>query len=103
MIKVSVLYPNNEGAKFDMSYYCNTHMPMVRRLLGQALKGIGVDQGLAGQTAGAPAPYLAMGHLLFESVEEFQSSFGSHAQTILGDIPNYTNTQPAVQISEVKL
>lgn len=25
MIKVSVLYPNNEGSKFDMSYYCNSH------------------------------------------------------------------------------
>jgi hypothetical protein len=30
MIKVSVLYPNNEGSKFDMSYYCNTHIPMVQ-------------------------------------------------------------------------
>jgi uncharacterized protein (TIGR02118 family) len=44
-----------------------------------------------------------MGHLLFQSVEEFQKAFGLHAQTIMSDVPNYTNTQPIIQISEVKL
>ena len=52
---------------------------------------------------GVPAPYIAMGHLLFDSVEAFQASFGPHADAILGDIPNYTNVQPAVQVSEVKM
>ena len=28
MIKVSVLYPNTEGSKFDLDYYVNSHMPM---------------------------------------------------------------------------
>jgi uncharacterized protein (TIGR02118 family) len=46
---------------------------------------------------------MAMGHLLFDSVEAFQQSFGPHAETIVGDIPNYTNTQPTIQLSEVKL
>lgn len=103
MIKVSVLYPNSEGSRFDIAYYCNTHIPMVRRLLGPVVKSVAVEQGIGGQAPGSPAPYLAMGHLVFESVEAFQTSFGAHAQTILSDIPNYTNTQPIVQISEVKL
>jgi uncharacterized protein (TIGR02118 family) len=103
MIKISVLYPNQEGSRFDISYYCDKHIPMVRRLLSPALKGVAVEEGIAGQVPGSPAPYLAMGHLLFQSVEEFQNAFGLHAQTILSDIPNYTNTQPIVQISEVKL
>ena len=47
MIKVSVFYPNNEGSKFDMNYYCNTHMPMVRQKLGAACKGAAVEQGIA--------------------------------------------------------
>jgi len=34
MIKVSVLYPNGEGKKFDMDYYFNQHVPMVGGLLG---------------------------------------------------------------------
>jgi uncharacterized protein (TIGR02118 family) len=44
-----------------------------------------------------------LGHLLFESLEAFQASFGPHAQAIMADIPNYTNTQPTIQISEVKI
>jgi uncharacterized protein (TIGR02118 family) len=54
------------------------------------------------QPGSAPA-YLAMRHLLFDSVEAFQQAFGPHAQAIVGDIPNYTNTQPTIQVSEVKL
>jgi hypothetical protein len=45
MIKVSVLYPNVAGTKFDMAYYLNHHIPMVRRLLGSALKGVSVEHG----------------------------------------------------------
>jgi uncharacterized protein (TIGR02118 family) len=103
MIKVSVLYPNGEGSRFDIGYYCKTHIPLVQRLLGRALKGVAVEQGIAGGTPGAPPAYLAMGHLTFESVEAFQASFGPNAPAIVGDVPNYTNTQPVIQISEVKL
>jgi uncharacterized protein (TIGR02118 family) len=44
-----------------------------------------------------------MGHLFFESVQTFQAAFASHTTEITADIPNYTNTQPTIQISEVKL
>ncbi len=30
MIKVTVLYPNEEGKKFDLDYYLNKHLPMVQ-------------------------------------------------------------------------
>jgi uncharacterized protein (TIGR02118 family) len=103
MIKVSVLYPNREGAKFDIAYYCNRHIPLVQRLLGSALKGASVDHGISGEGPGTPAPYLAMGHLLFDSVQDFQKSFGPNAQAILEDIPKYTNSEPVLQISEIKL
>ena len=47
--------------------------------------------------------YVVMGHLLFDSVDAFQSAFVAHAPEIMGDISNYTNIQPIVQISEVKI
>ncbi|MBV8488616.1 MAG: EthD family reductase [Planctomycetaceae bacterium] len=103
MIKVSVMYPNTEGSTFDITYYCDRHIPLVLGLLGTAVKGAAVDQGIGGSAPGSPAPYLALGHLFFESVEAFQASFDPHAQVILGDIPNYTNTQPIIQVSEVRL
>jgi hypothetical protein len=43
MIKVSVLYPNGVGAKFDIDYYCTQHMPMVQEKCGSSLKGVGVE------------------------------------------------------------
>ena len=103
MIRVSVMYPNDEGSKFDMDYYVNKHMPLVGDRCGDALKGMSVDQGIAGGAPGHPATYSAVGCLLFESVEDFQSAFGPHVAEIMGDIPNYTNTTPIIQISEVKL
>ena len=33
MIKVSFLYPNEEGKNFDMDYYTGTHMPLVHQRL----------------------------------------------------------------------
>ncbi len=103
MIKVSVFYPNNEGSKFDMDYYCKSHIPMVQAKLGAALKGVSVEQGVGGPEPGSRATYVAMGHLLLDSVEAFQGAFGPHAEAIMGDIPNYTDTQPTIQISDVKI
>ena len=103
MIKFSIFYPNEEGKKFDMDYYINSHIPMVMEKLGGAVKGGTVDQGLAGADPGSPPIYIAMGHLLFDSVEELQSAFGPHMEAIMADIPNYTDIVPTVQISEVKI
>jgi uncharacterized protein (TIGR02118 family) len=103
MIKVSVFYPNGSGAKFDMDYYVKSHMPMVGKKLGAALKGMSIEEGLGGMPPGSPAPYVASCGLLFDSVEEFGAAFTAHADSILADMPNYTNTQPVIQISTVKM
>ncbi|MBV9585303.1 MAG: EthD family reductase [Alphaproteobacteria bacterium] len=103
MIKVSVLYPNRPGAKFDMKYYCEKHMPMVQQKLGAACKRVAVEQGIAGGAPGTAAAFIAMGHLYCDSAEAFQAAFAPHVQAIMGDIPNYTDIEPTIQISEVKI
>lgn len=101
MIKVTILYPNSEGKTFDMDYYSNKHMPMVASLLGDSLKLLAIDKGIAGRTPDEPIPYLAIGYLYFDKLSAYQNSFGPNAEKIVNDIPNYTNIQPVVQISEV--
>lgn len=101
MVKVTILYPNGEGKTFDMDYYSKKHMPMVANLLGDSLKLLEIDKGIAGRTPDEPIPYLAIGYLYFNKLSAYQNSFGPNAEKIVGDIPNYTNTQPIVQISEV--
>jgi len=50
MIKVSVLYPNEESKAFDWDYYCGKHVPMVMGLLGDSLKKAEIVQGISGDT-----------------------------------------------------
>ncbi|HVW67653.1 MAG TPA: EthD family reductase [Steroidobacteraceae bacterium] len=102
MIRVTVLYPNSPTATFDMAYYTSKHLPMVRQKT-KTCKGIAAEKGVSGGAPGSKPTYIAIGQLLFDSVESFQSGFGPVATEILADIPNYTNTQPVIQISEITL
>jgi uncharacterized protein (TIGR02118 family) len=101
MIKVSVMYPNNPTAQFDHNYYREKHLPLIKRRMGAALQYYTIDRGLAGGAPGAPATYVAACHLLCDSIEAYKASFGPHAKEISGDIPNFTDVKPIVQISEV--
>jgi uncharacterized protein (TIGR02118 family) len=101
MIKVSVMYPNTPGARFDHDYYRDQHMPLVKSLMGDSCRHYTVDKGLAGATPGSPATYIGMCHIFCDSLAAFQGGFGPHVKQIMGDVANYTNLTPVLQISEV--
>jgi uncharacterized protein (TIGR02118 family) len=101
MIKVSVMYPNGPGARFDHGYYRDKHLPLIERRMGAGLKYYTIDKGLAGGAPDAPAAYIGMCHLLCDSVAAYQASFGPHAKELTADIANFTDRTPVVQISEV--
>lgn len=64
-------------------------------------RGVSVEQGIAGGIPGTEAAYIAMCHFLFDSAESFMTAFTSHAAALQGDIKNYTNIEPIIQINEV--
>jgi uncharacterized protein (TIGR02118 family) len=102
MIRITVLYPNEPGKKFDHDYYKNKHMTLVaQRLKSFGLIRTEVDKGVGGGAPGAPAPYVAVGHVYFPSVDGFRKGMEQHGKEIMADIPNYTNIQPQIQISEI--
>lgn len=101
MIKVSVMYPNTPGARFDHAYYRDQHLPLLKARMGNYCKSYSIDKGLAGGAPGEPAAFVAIAHIHCDSVEDFQAGFGPHAKEILGDIKNYTDLAPTIQISEV--
>ncbi len=101
MIKVSVMYPNQPGARFDHAYYRDKHMPLVKARMGDACRTYTVDRGLGGGMPGSPPTYVGMCHIYCDSVEAFQAAFNPHSKEILDDIPNYTDLAPVIQISEV--
>ena len=100
MIKVSVFYPNGAGSRFDMKYYCERHIPMVRAKLGAACTGVAVEEGLAGAAPGSP-PAFSRSHLYFDSVEASES-FGLTRKPS-SRYPHYTTCSPTIQISEVRI
>ena len=99
MIRVAVMYPNKDGGTFDYDYYRNQHMNLVKDRLADWITGSGVNKGIGGMD-GAPAPFMCIGQLFFENLDDFQAAFAAHGEELLADIPNYTNVEPVVQIDE---
>lgn len=102
MITISVMYPETEGATFDMDYYLNKHMPLVDEHVGHLLKGKVVQAGVAGGAPGAPAAFRVIATLQLGSMDDV-AKFGEKAGPLMADIPNFTNIKPQMQISEVKM
>ena len=91
MIKVSVMYPKSDGATFDMDYYRSTHMEIVDRTMKPTRWEI--DAGMDG-------PYIAVGHLYFESPDALAAAMAEGGEAMT-DVPNFTNTSAAMQVSQV--
>ena len=104
MIRISVMYPNQPGARFDMDYYAESHMDMVHRCFdSHGLRGVTIDRGVGGGTSGSEAPYLCMGVLTFDSMASYKEAFKIHGKALMADISNFTDIVPEVQVSEVVL
>lgn len=103
MIKVSIFYPNKENGRFNLDYYLNTHIPMAMEKLGSSLKGISIEHGVSGMQPGTRPTYVVMCNYTFDSVEAFLDAFMPHAQVLQGDRPNYTDIEPIIQFSEIKI
>lgn len=103
MTTVTVNYPNTEGSTFDADYYLNIHLPLVQEKLKPALRGLMMESGIAGGAPGTDAANTCITTMYFDTVEDFQNSFGPHAEEILSDIPNFTNSEPVIQINSIAL
>jgi uncharacterized protein (TIGR02118 family) len=101
MVKVQVMYPYTEGARFDHAYYRDRHMPMVKARLGSACAYYTIDKGLAGRAPGSPPTFVAMCAYICDSAEGYEAAIQEHRAEILDDIANYTDIAPVVQVSEV--
>lgn len=102
MYKVAILYPNGEGKTFDMDYYEQKHMPMVAGFIGKNLKFYEIDKGIAGRTPEEKVPFVAIGYFYVQDIAGYNKAIAENRDAVVGDIKNYTNIQPIVQISEIK-
>jgi uncharacterized protein (TIGR02118 family) len=86
-----------------MQYYVETHMPLSIGLLSShpGFRGVSVERGLSGAEPASAAAYVAMCHFSFDSMESFMAAFEPHAKVLQGDMPNYTDIHPVIQVNEV--
>ena len=99
-ITVTVMYPNTPGSKFDMEYYMGSHFDLVGKLWGPKLKSARVIKGVATPDPDTPPPFQVIAILEFESTEDLQAAMDEHGEEVMGDVPNFTDLTPTVQISE---
>ncbi|TYQ09708.1 UNVERIFIED_ORG: uncharacterized protein (TIGR02118 family) [Gordonia westfalica J30] len=102
MINVSVHYPRNEGAHFDKEYYFSTHIPMVERRYGAALKASTVLDAVFGADPDMASPHVASAHFVFDSIDDFTEAFTRHGDELVGDIAQFTDIEPVLEVSEIK-
>ncbi len=98
---VTVMYPVGPGQKFDVEYYLKTHMKLVSDRFGsvgmrkyEVLKGVGAPPGAA-------VNYHIITSLDFPSIEAFGAAIKQHGGEVMGDIPNFTDTQPVIQFNDI--
>ncbi len=102
MVKLSVMYPATAGSRFDWGYYLGQHLELSRRLLSsRGLVRTEIDKGIGGLPPGTAAPYHALGHLYFQTMEELENALIATAAEFVADERNYTDVPSVVQISEV--
>ncbi len=100
MIRASVMYPNTADTKFNWDYYVNKHIAAAKKLTTAGLVRVEVDKGIGTAQPGAPAPFVCMAHMYFDNMEDFQKCMAAGAE-LMADIPNFSNVQPQIQISEI--
>lgn len=100
MIKVSIMYPNNSEAFFDLDYYKSKHIPLIKKLLRSAALAVTLDKGISG-LPGHPPIYSVVCDIYSESTEIFFKAFNLHFAELDADVINFTKQKSIVQISEV--
>lgn len=92
-VRLSVFYPETEGASFDQDYYRDKHVPLAASAWKPA--AVTIEKGISG-------PYVAAVHFTFDSQDALNAALGgSETGNIQADMANYTTINPVMQISEV--
>jgi uncharacterized protein (TIGR02118 family) len=85
-----------KGGTFNYDYYVNKHMALVHKLLDPfGLVKSEVNKGVG------DSPYMAIGHLVFNSMEDMQKGLQAHDPELAADLVNFSDVKPQFQISEI--
>lgn len=102
MISIIMLYPKTTDSTFNWDYFISTHIKRIHEIFDPfGLVRVQLHSGMGSALPGQPPPYACLCEFNFETLEGFQKGFMAEGAWIMGDIHNYTNVQPLVQISSL--
>jgi len=94
-MSLNVLYPNHEGARFDIAYYRSTHIPLAMKVMKAS--SVMLIEGVS--NGAAPAPYAMIAHFQFPSADALKAALADPAMAdVRADVPRFTDIRPTVMV-----
>jgi uncharacterized protein (TIGR02118 family) len=97
VMSLNVIYPNHEGARFDVDYYRNTHIPQAMKVM-KADKVVLIE-GLPSK--GAPPPFAMICHFEFATAEALAASGTAPGiEDVRADVAKFTDIKPVIMVGK---
>ena len=101
MMSVVVLYPNQPGSRFDLDYYVDRHLPLVRaRLEPMGMRSMTYTVERALDPAAPAQTYRLLADLRFDDMDSLSRALQAHGAETQADIANFTDVAPVILIGE---
>ncbi|KAH6866239.1 hypothetical protein B0T10DRAFT_468057 [Thelonectria olida] len=99
---VTVVFPNESDAKYDIDYYVTKHMPLIQERWGK----YGVTSWSATKFTdgldGSPSLYAFGSVVNWDNADQVKTAFaGPEVAEIMGDVPHFSNKQAIFLLGEV--
>lgn len=96
-MSLNVIYPHHDGARFDLSYYRDKHIPLAMQVM-KADSVMLIEGVPTGDTA---APYVMIAHFQFASPEALKAARENPRMAeVRADIPKFTDIKPTVMLGK---
>jgi uncharacterized protein (TIGR02118 family) len=96
-MSLNVIYPNHDGARFDIRYYRDKHIPLAMKVMkaDSVLLIEGVPMGASA------APYAMIAHFQFASPEALKAALDNPRMAeVRADVPTFTDIKPTVMLGK---
>ena len=96
-MSLNVIYPSHEGARFDVSYYRSSHIPLAMKVMKAT--SVMLIEGLP--MGNATAPYAMIAHFEFASADALKAALANPEMAdVRADVPKFTDIKPTVMLGK---
>ena len=96
--RIAMMHPNHNDPRFDIDYYRNQHMSLVReKYAPYGLLDLEIDEAICKESKNSTA-YLVVGYMLFNSIKQFYQSYQAAGKDIVSDLSHFSDITSVVQI-----